>query len=227
MFTWQQARAAVGDERLVGLSTHSPAQIEAAAYAGVDYIGVGPVHATPTKPGRPAVGLDLVPTRRSTLRSRSSPSEVSTRAAWPPSAGRAATRVAVVRALTEAADPEGGARRAARRIAERTALAPRKPSARRKRRSDDDGSTTPRSRRAVAERRAEDARHADGWARPGGHACRLARRARDDPLPEARRRGPRRADPDHARRAAGADRGRRGHRRSSWASDNWSPSPPG
>jgi thiamine-phosphate pyrophosphorylase len=53
-----EARRLVGDDRLVGLSTHSPAQVDAAA--GVDYIGVGPVHATPTKPGRPAVGLDLV-----------------------------------------------------------------------------------------------------------------------------------------------------------------------
>ena len=53
------ARAIVGTDRLVGLSTHSPEQIDAAA-ADVDYIGVGPVHATPTKPGRPAVGLELV-----------------------------------------------------------------------------------------------------------------------------------------------------------------------
>ena len=53
-----EARAAVGPERLVGLSTHAPAEVDAAA--GVDYIAVGPVHATPTKPGRPAVGLQLV-----------------------------------------------------------------------------------------------------------------------------------------------------------------------
>jgi thiamine-phosphate pyrophosphorylase len=54
------ARAVVGTDRLVGLSTHSPEQIDDAAGAGVDYIGVGPVHATPTKPGRAAVGLELV-----------------------------------------------------------------------------------------------------------------------------------------------------------------------
>src|SRR5581483_10942041 len=41
------ARALVGDGRIVGLSTHSPAQVDAAAGAGVDYIGVGPVNATP------------------------------------------------------------------------------------------------------------------------------------------------------------------------------------
>ena len=50
----------VGDRLIVGLSTHSPEQIDAAIGAGVDYIGVGPVHATPTKPGRPAVGTELV-----------------------------------------------------------------------------------------------------------------------------------------------------------------------
>lgn len=55
------AREIVGADRLVGLSTHAPAEIDAAGAAGaVDYIGVGPVHETPTKPGRPAVGLELV-----------------------------------------------------------------------------------------------------------------------------------------------------------------------
>ncbi|HEX2701998.1 MAG TPA: thiamine phosphate synthase [Solirubrobacteraceae bacterium] len=52
------AREIVGPERLIGLSTHSKAQIEAAE--GVDYIGVGPVWATPTKPGYAPVGLELV-----------------------------------------------------------------------------------------------------------------------------------------------------------------------
>ena len=53
-----RARALVGEDRLVGLSTHSPLQIDRAE--NVDYIGVGPVNATPTKPGRPAVGTELV-----------------------------------------------------------------------------------------------------------------------------------------------------------------------
>jgi thiamine-phosphate pyrophosphorylase len=55
-----EARAAVGAAGIVGLSTHSPEQIDAVAGSGVDYIGVGPVYATPTKPGRPAVGTGLV-----------------------------------------------------------------------------------------------------------------------------------------------------------------------
>ena len=57
-----QARELAGEDLLLGLSTHAPREIDAAV-AGptrVDYIGVGPVHATPTKPGRAAVGLQLV-----------------------------------------------------------------------------------------------------------------------------------------------------------------------
>jgi thiamine-phosphate pyrophosphorylase len=59
------ARALLGHEMLIGLSTHSEAQIDAAressrAGSGADYIAVGPVHETPTKPGRPAVGTGLV-----------------------------------------------------------------------------------------------------------------------------------------------------------------------
>jgi thiamine-phosphate pyrophosphorylase len=53
-------RALVGPDLLIGLSTHSAAQVDAAADQDVDYIAVGPVHATPTKPGRPAAGLEPV-----------------------------------------------------------------------------------------------------------------------------------------------------------------------
>src|SRR4029453_9473047 len=57
----RDARAAVGPDRIVGRSTHAPAQgAGAAADPDVDYLAVGPVHATPTKPGRPAAGLDYV-----------------------------------------------------------------------------------------------------------------------------------------------------------------------
>ncbi|MSR42648.1 MAG: thiamine phosphate synthase [Pedosphaera sp.] len=44
----------------IGLSTHAPAQAERARAAGADYIAIGPVFATPTKPGRPGVTLDYV-----------------------------------------------------------------------------------------------------------------------------------------------------------------------
>lgn len=103
-----QARALVGAERLVGLSTHSPEQIDAAA--GVDYVGVGPVHATPTKPGRPAVGLELV--RYAAAHARVPFFAIGGIDANNVGAVRAAggMRVAVVRALTQAADPFEAAR---------------------------------------------------------------------------------------------------------------------
>jgi thiamine-phosphate pyrophosphorylase len=53
-------RRIVGADAIIGLSTHTPAQVDAARSSPVDYIGVGPVWATPTKPGRVAVGLGLV-----------------------------------------------------------------------------------------------------------------------------------------------------------------------
>ena len=55
------ARALVGPDAIVGRSTHAPEQADAAeADPDVDYLAVGPVHATPTKPGRPAAGLEYV-----------------------------------------------------------------------------------------------------------------------------------------------------------------------
>ncbi len=101
-----QARRLVGDARVVGLSTHSPAQIDAAAReADLDYIGVGPVHATPTKPGRPAVGLDLV--RYAAAHAATPFFAIGGINADNVSAVRdaGARRIAVVRALTESDDP--------------------------------------------------------------------------------------------------------------------------
>lgn len=51
------AREAAGRPVIIGKSTHSPAQAQAAAEEGADYIGFGPLFVTPTKPGRPAIGL--------------------------------------------------------------------------------------------------------------------------------------------------------------------------
>ncbi|MGH2981082.1 MAG: thiamine phosphate synthase [Solirubrobacterales bacterium] len=56
--TAAEARETLGPDALIGLSTHSREQIDGAA--GADYISVGPVWETPTKEGRPAVGLELV-----------------------------------------------------------------------------------------------------------------------------------------------------------------------
>lgn len=51
------ARAVVGPAMLVGRSTHSLVQARAALAEGFDYIGFGPLFPTPTKAGRPAIGL--------------------------------------------------------------------------------------------------------------------------------------------------------------------------
>jgi thiamine-phosphate pyrophosphorylase len=112
-----QARRLVGPTRIIGLSTHTPAQIDAAAReSDVDYTGVGPVHATPTKPGRPAVGLELV---RYAAAHATTPffaiggvNAGNVRAVR----GAGARRVAVVRALTESPDPEAMARELRRAI---------------------------------------------------------------------------------------------------------------
>lgn len=58
----QTARDILGQDKVIGLSTHSPEQALAANnLAGIiDYFAVGPVYATQTKPGRVPVGLELV-----------------------------------------------------------------------------------------------------------------------------------------------------------------------
>jgi thiamine-phosphate pyrophosphorylase len=106
-----EARAAVGPDAIVGRSTHAPDQGAAAdADPNVDYLAVGPVHATPTKPGRPAAGVEYV---RWAAANVGKP--------WfaiggldPATIGAAveagARRAVVVRAITEAPDPEAAAR---------------------------------------------------------------------------------------------------------------------
>jgi thiamine-phosphate pyrophosphorylase len=102
-----QARALVGDDAIVGLSTHSIAQAAAGAVSGADYIAVGPVHATPTKEGRPAIGLG--PIRHAAEHVHGVPwfaiggIEPGTVGAV---ADAGARRAVVVRAIAHAADPE-------------------------------------------------------------------------------------------------------------------------
>jgi thiamine-phosphate pyrophosphorylase len=100
-----EARHVLGPEAIIGLSTHSEAQIDAAQGAGVDYISVGPVWETPTKPGRPAVGLELV-------RYAAANSAIPFFAIGGIDPGNAAgvveagaTRMVVVRAIRDAGDP--------------------------------------------------------------------------------------------------------------------------
>jgi len=56
----EQARELLGPNAIVGLSTHSPEQIAGADKRPIDYMSVGPIWETPTKAGRPAVGLELI-----------------------------------------------------------------------------------------------------------------------------------------------------------------------
>lgn len=119
------AREIVGDDMLVGLSSHSPGETSAAAVSpGVDYFCAGPAWATPTKPGRPAAGLDLL-SHAASLGARP----------WFAIGGidlgnldevlaRGTRRVVVVRALTEAADPGAAARELANRLHSATNLDP-------------------------------------------------------------------------------------------------------
>jgi thiamine-phosphate pyrophosphorylase len=103
-------REEVGAELLVGLSTHSPGQLNAALAADVDEISVGPVYATPTKEGRPAAGLGYV--RHAAERAAGR--------AWFAIGGidldnvrqvtaAGAERIVVVRAIRDAPDPRAAA----------------------------------------------------------------------------------------------------------------------
>ncbi len=56
----QEAREETGGTLLVGRSTHSLAQARAAREEGADYIGFGPLFPTPTKEGRPGIGLENI-----------------------------------------------------------------------------------------------------------------------------------------------------------------------
>lgn len=112
------ARRVVGEDVIVGRSAHSAAETAAAAEEpGVDYFCVGPCWPTPTKPGRPAPGLDLVQTVAGRAQARP----------WFAIGGidesrlddvlaAGAARIVVVRAITEADDPKAAAARLKARL---------------------------------------------------------------------------------------------------------------
>ena len=100
-----EARAIVGPDRIVGWSTHAVDEVDAAMATRCDYFAVGPVHATPTKQGRPGVGLE--PIRHAAAvgdRPWFVTGAMSEQTA-PAVLAAGAHRIVVVRALTEAADP--------------------------------------------------------------------------------------------------------------------------
>lgn len=122
------ARNFLGKGAVIGLSTHSPGQVDAAIAAapgrkGLDYFCVGPVWATPTKPGRAAVGLDLVRHAAQAVRraGAAGTGTVDGGVPWFAIGGiglgnveqvveAGARRIVVVRAITDADDPAGAAR---------------------------------------------------------------------------------------------------------------------
>ena len=119
-----EARRILGADRLIGKSTHSLEQAVAADQEAVDYLGFGPLFATPTKPGYGSLGLEPL-------------LEVTSRVRHPLvciggiDADRLETvlqggaqRVAVVRAVCGAADPEAATRALKERLTARTASRP-------------------------------------------------------------------------------------------------------
>jgi thiamine-phosphate pyrophosphorylase len=103
-----EVRELVGSEMLIGLSTHAPGEIDAAE--GADYIGVGPVHETPTKPGRPAVGLELVRYAATHARVPFFAIGGLDSANLPAALDAGARRAVVLRAISDAEDPRAAAR---------------------------------------------------------------------------------------------------------------------
>ncbi|MEV4733497.1 thiamine phosphate synthase [Saccharopolyspora sp. NPDC049426] len=114
------ARRVVGDQVVIGRSTHDIAQADSAATEpGVDYFCTGPVWTTPTKPGRPAAGIDLV---RHTAEHRGHGRPwFAIGGIGPENLDEAieagAERIVVVRAITAADDPEAAARDLRARLA--------------------------------------------------------------------------------------------------------------
>jgi thiamine-phosphate pyrophosphorylase len=103
------ARSILGPDALIGLSCHSPEQLDAAP-AQADYLTAGPIHATPTKPGRTGTGLDVVRHAASTVtRPWFAIGGINSDTVLA-AVGAGARRVVVVRAITEAADPAAAVR---------------------------------------------------------------------------------------------------------------------
>lgn len=119
------ARTLLNGNAAIGLSSHSPDQVDAAlaAAAGpaaLDYFCVGPLWATPTKPGRAAVGLDLVKYAAAAAAGAKGQGQSDGGVPWFAIGGidhsnveqvvaAGASRIVVVRAITEADDPAAAA----------------------------------------------------------------------------------------------------------------------
>jgi len=104
-----EARELLGPDAIIGLSTHSREQIATSAEAPVDHISVGPIWETPTKAGRPAVGLELI----SSAAEQAAHPFFAIGGIDPDNAAEVlragARRLCVVRAIRDAADPAAAA----------------------------------------------------------------------------------------------------------------------
>ncbi len=98
------ARRILGPDAIIGLSCHTPEQQDAAP-AEADYVTAGPVHATPTKPGRPGTGLGLVRRASATVKRPWFAIGGINAETLPAVVEAGATRIVVVRAVTDAPDP--------------------------------------------------------------------------------------------------------------------------
>jgi thiamine-phosphate pyrophosphorylase len=112
------ARRLLGDDAVVGLSTHAPGELDAAADEPVDYVSAGPVVPTPTKPGRPGTGPEYVRYAAGAARVPWFVTGGATPETVGPLVAAGARRFVVVRWLTEAPDPEGAARALRRAVDE-------------------------------------------------------------------------------------------------------------
>ncbi|HYI63155.1 MAG TPA: thiamine phosphate synthase [Acidimicrobiales bacterium] len=110
------ARRLLGEGAIVGLSTHAPGELDEAAGEPVDYVSVGPVVATPTKPGRPGTGPGYVGYAAGAAKVPWFVTGGATPSSVGPLVEAGARRFVVVRWLTEASDPEDAARALRRAI---------------------------------------------------------------------------------------------------------------
>ncbi|MBW3557479.1 MAG: thiamine phosphate synthase [Actinobacteria bacterium] len=110
------ARRLLGAGAIVGLSTHAATEFDASHQEPVDYVSAGPVSPTPTKPGRPGTGLDYLTYAASSATRPFFVTGGVTPATLPAMLAAGARRFVVVRHLTEADDPEAGARELRRLI---------------------------------------------------------------------------------------------------------------
>jgi thiamine-phosphate pyrophosphorylase len=120
----EEARELLGPDAIIGLSTHSEVQIADAQGRAADYFSVGPIWETPTKQGRPGVGLELVSHAAATA----TKPFFAIGGIDPGNAGEVvaagARRMCVVRAIRDAAEPAAAAESLRRAFAGGEGVAP-------------------------------------------------------------------------------------------------------